>query len=110
MGDSCLAVFPEDKATEAIESVSKLRLEFVDYCRTRQVKPTDLRAGVHVGEVTMGEFGPRRQRDVMGRSSSIAIAMPGTGVTISEQVYRKLPSASRSPWKKQGAQVTYGIP
>ena len=109
MGDSCLAVFSEDKATEAIEAVANLRRAFDGYCKRKGVKATDIRARLHIGEVVIGEFGPRRQRDVLGRSSSLAIAMSGTGITLSEQVYRKLPSASRSPWKKQGAQVTYSM-
>tara|TARA_B100000676_G_scaffold299991_1_gene345064 strand:- start:137 stop:247 length:111 start_codon:yes stop_codon:yes gene_type:complete len=33
--------------------------------------------------------------------------MEGPGITVSEQVYRKLPSGARSPWKKRGGKVSY---
>ncbi len=108
MGDSCLAVFPADKSVDAIDAVSNLRSAFPTYCESMEVKPTDLQAGVHLGESIIGEFGPLRQRDVLGQSSSIAIQlMSGTGITISEQVYRKLPSTKRSAWKKRGGHVSY---
>jgi class 3 adenylate cyclase len=109
MGDSCLAVFPEYAALAAIEAVSSLRNAFPAYCRSHQVTPTDLRAGIHIDECIIGEFGKNAQRDVLGRGSSLAIHMAEPGITLSEQVYRKLPSANRSPFRKHGGQIRYHL-
>ena len=109
MGDSCLVVFPEHEVTSAIEAVSRLRAAFPDYCLSRAVKPTDLRAGIHVDECIIGEFGKNDQRDVLGRGASLAIQMAEPGITLSEQVYRKLPSGDRGPFKKQGGKVRYHL-
>jgi len=110
MGDSCLATFPADKSVEAIESVSQLRSAFQNYCESMSVQATDIQAGLHVDEAFVGEFGPLRQRDISAKSSGIAIQlMSGSGITISEQLYRKLPSANRNSWRKTGGRVTYDM-
>jgi class 3 adenylate cyclase len=107
MGDSCLAIFDETDCIAAVDSVLKVRAAFPDYCRKFGVTPTDIRATVHTGEVVYGTFGPEGMRDVIGKTASELFQMIGSGITITEQVYRKLPSANRGPWKKHGGQVTY---
>ena len=108
MGDSCLAMYAETECVAAIESMQSLRSEFPDYCRKQGVKPTDIKASVHLGEVIIGDFGAQSSNDMLGKAvNTVFKIMTSPGLTISEQVYRKLPSDLRSPWKKQSASVVY---
>lgn len=107
MGDSVFALFDEDDCLEAITALSEMRAAFPAICRKRGLTPTDLRASVHIGEVIVGGFGPNGYRDTLGTAAGVVFAMEGPGITVSEQVYRKLPSGARSPWKKRGGKVSY---
>ena len=107
MSDACMVLFDEDRAEQALEALAALRSAFAGYCQSRGAKPTDLRAAVTLGGVVVGTFGRNAIRDVLGLGAAEAITMTGSGITISEAVYRKLPSASRSPWRKKSTTVTY---
>ena len=107
MGDSVFALFEEDRCLEAITALSEMLAEFPAICSKRGLTPTDLRSSVHVGDVIVGGFGPNGYRDALGKASGIVFAMEGPGITVSEQVYRKLPSSARGPWKKRGGRVSY---
>lgn len=107
MGDSCVALFDDTASNAAIEAVRAIRDEFADYCRNQSVTPTELRVAIHTGEVIVGGYGPEEYKDVLGRTANILFSMNGPGITITEQVYRSLPSDKRSPWRKQGGHVVY---
>ncbi len=107
MGDGCLAMFDETAIIEAINSICTIRNEFAAFCDSVAVTPTDLRIAVHTGEIIVGGFGPEGYKDILGKTANILFSMRGRGITITEQVYRKLPSDKRSPWKKQGGHVVY---
>jgi len=107
IGDACLAMFDETAIIDAIDAVCAIRNEFAEYCNSVAVAPTDLRVSLHTGEVIVGGFGPEGYKDILGKTVNILFSMTGRGITITEQVYRKLPSDKRSPWKKQGGHVVY---
>ena len=107
MGDSVLAIFDENDILPAITAVQEIRKAFPSYCESAGINATDIRAGIHIGEAIIGEFGSSGIRDVLGRGSSLAIQMSGPGITLSEQVYRKLPSEMRGEWKKRKSKVKY---
>ena len=107
MGDEALAMFDDNACESAVDAVSAIRTEFPGYCQACEVTPTDIRASMHAGTVIVGNFGPEGYKDVLGRTSNVLFQLSGPGITITEQVYRKLPSNKRSPWKKQGGHVVY---
>ncbi len=107
IGDGCLAMFDEAEIIEAIDAVCAIRSEFAEFCDSVAVTPTDVRVAVHTGEIIVGGFGPEGYKDILGKTINILFSMRGRGITITEQVYRKLPSDKRSPWKKQGGHVVY---
>lgn len=107
LGDSCLAIFDESACTDAINSIVATREQFPELCERFGVKPTGIRATVHTGSVIVGEFGPNAQRDVLGKRANELFQTRSRGITITEAVYRKLPSDQRGPWKKRGGQVVY---
>ncbi len=107
MGDSCLSLFADTDAENAIAAVAKIREAFSQFCIDSQVTPTDIRGGLHIGDVIVGQFGPEGFKDVIGKTVNTLFLMSGNGITISEQLYRKLPSDKRSPWRKQSGHVVY---
>ena len=107
MGDACLASFDADDCVAAIDAVIAMRDAFPAYCASHDVTPTDIHGTVHMGDMVVGQFGPQGFQDVMGRAPNTLFKMAGHGITISEQVYRKLPSGRRGPWRKRGGEVTY---
>lgn len=110
MGDECLALFEGDAAVAAIDALRALREAFPGFCEERGVPPTDLKGTAHLGEVVVGTFGPEGYRDFLGKAVNNLFLMSGPGITISQQLYRKLPSDRRSPWHKRGGDVVYHLP
>jgi hypothetical protein len=54
--------------------------------------------------------GPTRAYDVIGRGVNQTFLLGrGTGIRISEPVYRSLPSAARSPWTKHKPPAIYHL-
>jgi len=109
IGDACLALFDEQDCEHGIEVILALREAFPGLCARHNITPTGLRGNVHIGEVITGEFGPEGFRDVLGKAVNTLFTMQGDGITVSEQVYRKLPSDKRSHWRKHAAMVTYRL-
>lgn len=109
MGDAVLAAFSADEVVAAIDCVLAVRSAFGGYCADQGVTPTDIKGTVHIGEVIIGEFGPEGRKDVLGKTANELFQIIGPGITITEQVYRKLPSDRRGPWRKHGGRVTYRL-
>ena len=107
IGDSTLAMFEATDCVAALGSVHDIRDCFPEFCREFGVEGHELRATVHTGDVIFGSFGPEGQKDVIGKTPNELFQTRGYGITITEQVYRKLPSDKRSTWKKKGGQVVY---
>ncbi|MCB1692914.1 MAG: hypothetical protein KDI19_09115 [Pseudomonadales bacterium] len=107
IGDSCLATFGEDDIVHAVDAVKAIRDGFPALCEKYGVHTTGVRANIVIDEVISGEFGPTRQRDIMGKAVGAVMVMEGSGISLSESAYRKLPSANRSGWRKQGGKVVY---
>lgn len=110
MGDSCMAIYAASDCVVAISDVQAIRQEFADYSLTFGLQNGDIRSAIHVGEVVTGKFGPQGIRDVLGKAPAVLLSMNGSGIRITEQVYRKLPSSKRGPWRKKGGHVTYLLP
>jgi adenylate cyclase len=107
LGDGCLAVFPSDGAVDAVDCVDDLNL-LVDELGATLDADLELGANIHLCTVVEGEFGPDGVYDIVGTGVIHAFRMgSGPGVRVSEPVYRKLPSARRSPWAKYQPPATY---
>jgi class 3 adenylate cyclase len=110
MGDSCFAIYDAKESGAAIRDVQAIRKEFPGYGREFGLPNSDVRAAIHIGEVVTGGFGPQGIKDVLGKAPGVVMSMNRSGISITEQVYRKLPSSERGPWRKKGGQVTYLLP
>ncbi len=106
-GDASLSMFPEDAIQSAIAALVEIRASYPAFCRDQQVKTTDIKGVVHMGEAIVGSFGPEKVRDVLGKTINTLFSMDSRGITLSEKVYRKLPSDQRGPFRKHGGRVTY---
>jgi adenylate cyclase len=103
MGDGCLAVFPGDRAVDAIDAVEEL-------ARGSHTLPVKLGANVHLAIVAEGDVGPDgdRRYDVLGSGVNHLFLMGGAaGFRISEPVFRQLPNDRRAEWSKQRPPATY---
>jgi class 3 adenylate cyclase len=107
IGDAVLAVFPEERAVDAVDAVAVL----VDALHAmRGVWRVDLSVNVHLAIVAEGEVGPDEDRryDVLGGGVNHLFLMGGgPGIRISEPVFRQLPNERREGWVKHRPPATY---
>jgi len=110
LGDAVLAVFPEDRATDAIEVASALAGALREH--RDPAWRVELGANIHLAVVAEGEYGPDgdRRYDVLGSGVNHLFLMGGgAGVRISEPVFRQLPDAARGAWTKHRPPATYTL-
>lgn len=110
MGDACLAVFPADQARSSVEAVIKLQSVVNALAAQRISDRVTLGANMHLATAIDAEFGAgaNKRRDVIGRGVNQTFLLGrGTGIRISEPLYRALPSGARSPWTKHKPPAVY---
>lgn len=109
LGDAVLAVFPPDRAADAVAAVHQLGPTVRQLGRDHGIE-LDLGVNVHLSTVAEGEFGVDGRYDVMGTGVNHTFRMAsGAGIRISEPVYRKLPSDRRGGWEKHQPPATYWL-
>ena len=111
IGDACLAVFPLDQASKAIDAVSRLQVLIGEISKRHKVD-IGLGANLHAGSVIEGQFGAgsNQRTDIAGRVVNQTFLLGrGAGIRISEPVYRALPSAARSRWRKHKPPAVYHL-
>jgi class 3 adenylate cyclase len=109
MGDACLAVFPEERAPDAVAAAVALIEEVRAIAGAHRAR-MESGANLHLATVAAGEIGPEgaRRFDVIGEGVNHTFLMGGgAGVRISEPVYRRLPSGARTRWEKRKPPATY---
>ncbi len=109
LGDAVLAVFPEDQASAAVAATITLETS-ADALAADSGLDLKLGANLHSGEVVAAELGTgsSRRPDIIGRAVNQTFLLGrGRGIRISERVYRRLPSADRSPWEKNKPPTVY---
>jgi adenylate cyclase len=109
IGDACLATFPESGGGDAIAAARALATSLRG---SGASWPVELSANVHVAVVAAGDFGPDddRRYDVLGSGVNHLFRMGGgSGIRISEPVYRQIPDAERGPWRKNHPPATYTL-
>jgi adenylate cyclase len=111
IGDGVLAVFPEERAVDAVDACEQM-IEAVRAMRGEHGMKVELGANVHVAVVAEGDYGPDddRRYDVLGSGVNHLFLMGGAaGIRISEPVYRSLPNERRGPWAKYRPPATYTL-
>jgi class 3 adenylate cyclase len=109
IGDSVLAVFPVTHAPQAIAAAAALERESGSLL-AELGKTASFGANLHMGPAVEAELGdgPSRRRDIVGKAVNQTFMLgKGPGIRISEPVYRKLPSAERTPWEKKKPSAVY---
>ncbi|MEM7405774.1 MAG: adenylate/guanylate cyclase domain-containing protein [Pseudomonadota bacterium] len=109
LGDACLALYDEDASSDAVERLLALCRRYETLCSSHHVRSHGLRCAVDIGDVVVGEFGPTRQRDVLGHTVMAAFLMQGSDIVISQRVYRQLPNGQRSQWHENYGQESYSL-
>jgi class 3 adenylate cyclase len=107
MGDAVLAVFDEEAAVSAVECAIAVEAE---YGRTGAAERhgTSVGANIHLATVAEGAFAADGRLDIVGAGVNHVFRMGGgSGVRISEPVYRKLPNERRAAWDKSKPPATY---
>lgn len=109
MGDALLAVYPADAARSAVASAVTLEVESRRIATDAEL-PVTLGANLHMGDAILTELGSgaSRRLDVIGRAVNHTFILGrGSGIRISEPVFRQLPSGERSPWGKHKPPAVY---
>jgi class 3 adenylate cyclase len=108
-GDNCLAIFDADAGRDAVACATVLR-EDVRALGERAGIVLDTGTNVHRSTVVTGLLGPvdDARFDLVGNGLIHTFRMgSGAGLRVSEPVYRQLPSAERTPWRKHQPPATY---
>ncbi len=109
LGDGCLAVFPADRALDAVTAVELLGGRVRAIAAEMDLE-LDMGANVHACTVAEGQFGVDKSYDIVGPGVIHAFRMGGgPGIRISEPVYRKLPNDRRGAWAKHQPPATYTL-
>jgi class 3 adenylate cyclase len=109
IGDACLAVFAADQAKNAVDAVVELQ-STIDTLGKNHNMEISLGANLHLSSTIEGEFGigSSKRSDVLGRGVNQTFLLGrGSGLRISEAVYRALPSSARAPWNKHKPPAVY---
>lgn len=109
LGDAVLATWPDSDAPAAVSATIALEATIGTLAAAVGLD-LSLGANIHAGDVVASELGAGESRrfDVIGRAVNQTFLLGrGRGIRISERVYRKLPSADRSPWEKNRPPTVY---
>ena len=108
IGDAGLAVFPTDRAEDAIFALCALADEVRAVAREVGLD-SYLNTNVHVGPVISGSFGPegKERFDVIGKAVNVAARLGRRGVVLSAQAFRTLSEDGRKRFEKVTRPVTY---
>ena len=104
LGDGCLVVFPADRGIDAVDAVQRLARR-VDVLGVQMGLELEMGANVHLCTVAEGQFGEDGVYDIVGPGVIHTFRMgAGSGIRISEPIYRKLPSDRRGEWVRTSPQ------
>src|SRR5687768_115297 len=106
LGDGALAEFPSTDA--AVRAAIAVRREFADRSTAGGRGPSDLRIGVHVGDVVASEDGDLYGDGINVASRLQAAAEPGQ-VLVSGEVWRQLKPRPEFSFEPLGARTLKGI-
>ena len=111
MGDACLATFLPEAAKQAVEGLVEMQGRIKTIAAKHQLAVT-LGANLHMTSAIETELGTgsNKRHDIIGRGVNQTFLLGrGTGIRISEPVYRALPSFMRSAWTKHKPPAIYHL-
>ena len=107
VGDGCLAAFEPGEVLTALDAVDDIASRVARLGRERGLV-LEVGANVHMANVAEVSLGSGAVAELVGMGVVHTFRMGGgPGVRISEPVYRKLPSAERTPWRKHQPLALY---
>lgn len=107
VGDGCLAAFEPSEVRAALDAVDDIASRVAQLGEERGLA-LEVGANVHMANVAEVSLGSGAVAELVGMGVVHTFRMGGgPGVRISEPVYRKLPSAERSPWRKHQPPALY---
>jgi class 3 adenylate cyclase len=104
MGDGALAVFPIDRASQAVRAMILLKQE-IDARMAKRKVATALVIRVNAGDVMAGDYGPKSDRrfDVIGNAVNRAAAMRySEGLSLTSDTYEKLDAKTQKLFRAKG--------
>lgn len=110
IGDSGLAIFPEERADAGVRSMLELKKK-LDVWLKKAIPGSFLSVNCHFGEVTLGPMhGPHgKSLDAIGETVNICFTLGKRKFTISPQAFRKLAPDSRKHFKKFTPPIVYNL-
>lgn len=107
VGDGCLAAFEPTRVLSALEAVDAISARVAGIGAERGLA-LEVGANVHMANVAEVTLGSGAVPELVGIGVVHTYRMGGgPGLRISEPIYRKLPSASRTPWRKHQPPAVY---
>ena len=108
IGDAGLIVFPEEKVSEGILALNKLKNSIDDWM-VKQGLPCRLIVKSHFGPVVCAPLGTKddKRLDVIGNTVNAAAMLAFHGFAMTPETFRKLSPEARKPFKKHTPPVRY---
>ncbi len=108
IGDGALAVFPTERADDAVEALLDLKRS-VDAWLAAERWDSRLVVKLHRGDVVAGMYGARDHKtfDVIGDDVNITARLPTRSFALSAEAFRALSPAGRTLFKKHTPPLTY---
>ena len=99
MGDAALLAFPRDCADSGVATLLELQSETNRWFESRHMD-NRLHVNAHVGEVTLGPMGHKRQLDLIGETVNITAGMGRRPFALSQQAFRCLTAEQRRLFRR----------
>ena len=108
IGDALLVVFPEECVDCGVLALVELQSRTSQWMEERGY-PCQLIVKAHFGPVVLGPIGTRKDKrlDVYGQTVNNAARLVSHGLSLSQQLFRKLSKETRKSFKKHSAPYYY---
>jgi class 3 adenylate cyclase len=106
--DAGLAAFPGEDVDAAVRAFQEVKDKGEAWLAQR-VGKCPVVVKLHLGPVAIGRVGSPGEEviDIYGQPVSVAATLPGTGMTMTPSVFRRLQPATRKLFKKHTPPITY---
>jgi class 3 adenylate cyclase len=108
-GDDLIAIFPKERADDAINGLMKFRMDIGKWFKTKGIN-SKLKLSFHCDEIVLGMI--KRQSgerlEALGQGIITCVMLQGEAdVTLSPQAFRSLSADSRKSFKKYTPPIVY---
>ena len=106
LGDGALAVWPSERADDAVVAAMAMRGRIVTVVDAFGLK-SEMVCRFHHADVMAGEFGPDRGVDIMGGAVFTTFRLPARTISVSVEAFRSLSPDTRRLLRKHTEPVVY---